>query len=55
MNEKLKIWMNGQVIPWQDANVHLMTHALHYGSSVFEGIRAYDMNCLAMPSIGDFL
>jgi branched-chain amino acid aminotransferase len=42
MNEKLKLWMNGQVIPWQDANVHLMTHALHYGSSVFEGIRAYE-------------
>lgn len=41
MNEKLKIWMNGELVPWQDANVHLMTHALHYGSSVFEGIRAY--------------
>lgn len=42
MNENLKIWMNGKVIPWPEANVHLMTHALHYGSSVFEGIRAYD-------------
>ena len=42
MSENLKIWMNGEVVPWQNAQVHLMTHALHYGSSVFEGIRAYD-------------
>ena len=42
MSEVEKVWMNGRVIPWQDATVHLMTHALHYGSSVFEGIRAYD-------------
>jgi len=42
MNENLKIWMNGRVIPWQDAQIHLMTHAVHYGSSVFEGIRAYE-------------
>ena len=36
------IWFNGELIPWQDATVHVMSHALHYGSSVFEGIRAYD-------------
>jgi branched-chain amino acid aminotransferase len=36
------IWMNGKIIPWQEANVHVFTHALHYGSSVFEGIRIYD-------------
>lgn len=42
MSDNQKVWMNGQVIPWQDATVHLMTHALHYGSSVFEGIRAYE-------------
>ena len=36
------IWSNGKMIPWQDATVHVMSHALHYGSSVFEGIRAYD-------------
>lgn len=36
-----KIWFNGELIPWQDAKVHVMSHALHYGSSVFEGIRAY--------------
>jgi len=37
------IWMNGKVIPWEQATVHVFTHALHYGSSVFEGIRAYDI------------
>lgn len=36
------IWMNGEVIPWDQAQVHVFTHALHYGSSVFEGIRVYD-------------
>lgn len=36
------IWFNGTLIPWQDAQVHVMSHALHYGSSVFEGVRAYD-------------
>lgn len=35
------IWMNGRMIPWADASVHVMAHALHYGSSVFEGIRVY--------------
>jgi branched-chain amino acid aminotransferase len=37
-----KIWMNGELVPWQDANVHILTHSLHYGSGVFEGIRAYE-------------
>lgn len=36
------IWFNGKLMPWKDATVHVMSHALHYGSSVFEGIRAYD-------------
>lgn len=35
------IWFNGALMPWQNATVHVMSHALHYGSSVFEGIRAY--------------
>ncbi|GAA0371501.1 branched-chain amino acid transaminase [Bowmanella denitrificans] len=35
------IWFNGEIMPWQDATVHVMTHAIHYGSSVFEGVRAY--------------
>lgn len=41
MNKSKSIWMNGQLIPWGDANVHVMTHALHYGTSIFEGIRSY--------------
>ncbi len=36
-----KIWMDGELVDWDDANVHVLTHALHYGSGVFEGIRAY--------------
>jgi len=36
------IWFNGEIVEWDRAQVHVMTHALHYGSSVFEGIRAYD-------------
>ncbi|MBT8415868.1 MAG: branched-chain amino acid aminotransferase [Silicimonas sp.] len=35
------IWMDGKMAPWRDANVHILTHALHYASSVFEGERAY--------------
>ena len=37
-----KVWRNGEFINWEDARVHVMTHAIHYGSSVFEGIRAYN-------------
>ncbi|HXK04857.1 MAG TPA: branched-chain amino acid transaminase [Verrucomicrobiae bacterium] len=36
-----KIWHNGRFIPWQDATVHVLSHVIHYGSSVFEGIRCY--------------
>jgi branched-chain amino acid aminotransferase len=35
------IWMDGDMVPWRDAKVHILTHAMHYGSSVFEGERAY--------------
>ena len=35
------IWMDGKLLPWRDANVHILTHAMHYASSVFEGERAY--------------
>ncbi len=38
------IWFNGEMIPWRDANVHVLTHGLHYASSVFEGERAYGGN-----------
>jgi branched-chain amino acid aminotransferase len=37
-----KIWMNGEFVRWEDASVHVLTHGLHYGSGVFEGIRAYE-------------
>ena len=37
-----KIWMNGELVDWADATIHVGTHALHYGSGVFEGIRAYE-------------
>ena len=36
------IWMDGALKPWRDANVHVMTHALHYGTSFFEGVRVYE-------------
>ena len=36
------IWMDGELLPWRDAKVHVLTHALHYASSVFEGERAYN-------------
>ena len=35
------IWFDGKLVPWREANVHVLTHALHYASSVFEGQRAY--------------
>ena len=35
------IWHNGKLIPWESANIHMMSHVVHYGSSIFEGIRAY--------------
>ena len=35
------IWMNGQMLPWRDAKLHVLSHGLHYGSCVFEGERAY--------------
>jgi branched-chain amino acid aminotransferase len=42
LDESGKIWFDGQFIPWQNATVHVMSHALHYGTSVFEGLRCYD-------------
>jgi len=36
------IWFNGKLVPWHEATVHVLSHALHYGSSVFEGVRAYE-------------
>ncbi len=37
-----KIWMDGELVDWHDAKIHVLTHTLHYGSGVFEGIRAYE-------------
>lgn len=37
-----KIWMDGELVDWDDARIHVLTHALHYGSGAFEGIRAYE-------------
>ena len=42
MNPCEYIWFNNEFIRWEDANTHVLTHALHYGSGVFEGIRAYE-------------
>src|ERR1051326_3076174 len=37
-----KIWMNGELVDWDDAKIHVGAHGLHYGTGVFEGIRCYD-------------
>lgn len=49
MKETGKIWMNGRLVPFRDAKVHVLTHALHYSTSIFEGIRCYDTD--AGPAI----
>ena len=42
MQETEKIWMNGELVDWADAKIHVASHGLNYGSGVFEGIRCYD-------------
>ena len=42
IQEAKYIWSNGELVPWGDAKVHVMSHALHYATSVFEGMRAYE-------------
>jgi branched-chain amino acid aminotransferase len=42
LTESEKIWMDGELVAWADAKVHVLTHSLHYGLGVFEGIRAYE-------------
>ena len=37
-----KIWMNGSLVDWADAKIHIASHVIHYGSAVFEGARCYD-------------
>jgi len=41
-NENGKVWMNGKLIPWTEANIHIASHVIHYGTSLFEGFRAYN-------------
>ncbi len=41
MNEAKYIWMDGKFVDWKDAKVHILTHTLHYGNAVFEGLKAY--------------
>lgn len=41
-NEQGKVWMNGKLVPWKEANIHVASHVIHYGSCLFEGFRAYD-------------
>ena len=41
MDKNSLIWYNGQIINWDDAKIHVMSHVLHYGSGVFEGIKCY--------------
>ena len=40
------IWFDGELVPWRDAKVHVLTHGLHYASSVFEGERAYGLSLI---------
>ncbi len=42
MEKSELIWMNGELVPWDEANVHVLSHGLHYGTGVFEGIRCYE-------------
>lgn len=48
-DEKTKIWFNGKMVRWHDATIHVMSHVIHYGSSVFEGFRCY--NTLNGPAL----
>jgi len=41
-SQNAKVWMNGKLIPWSEANIHIASHVVHYGTSLFEGFRAYD-------------
>ena len=42
MNTADLIWLNGEFVAWEDAKVHVLTHCMHYGTAVFEGVRAYE-------------
>ena len=44
-----KIWMDGQLVEWRDAKIHVLSHTLHYGCGVFEGIRIYGRQVFRLP------
>ena len=44
-----KIWMDGQLVEWRDAKIHVLSHTLHYGCGAFEGVRAYNTAMTAAP------
>ena len=55
-NEGKLIWINGYFVPWHEAKIHVMTHALHYGTAIFEGIRCYNTpNGLAIFRLDDHI
>ena len=45
------IWFDGKLVPWRDANIHVLTHAMHYASAVFEGQRAYNGTIYALSDL----
>ncbi len=56
IKEVEKIWFNGRLVDWKDAKIHVLTHGLHYGTGVFEGIRAYEtINSTAIFRLTDHL
>ena len=47
------IWLDGELVPWREAKTHVLTHTLHYGMGVFEGIRAYETGTACRAMCGD--
>ena len=41
IEEAQYIWMDGELVPWREAKIHILSHVIHYGSGVFEGMRCY--------------
>ncbi|MDW0233123.1 MAG: branched chain amino acid aminotransferase, partial [Nitrososphaeraceae archaeon] len=55
-NNRKKIWMDGSLVDWNKATIHILTHALHYATAVFEGIRCYKtVNGLAIFRLSDHI
>ena len=51
LQNSANIWHNGRLIPWDEANIHVLSHVIHYGSSVFEGIRCYSLPTEGEPAV----